>query len=317
MRILIAGGLGFVGGRLAQCLSAAGHRVVIGTRRRDAASPGLADVEVVHLDWASDRSLAAACDGADGVINAAGMSAVDCAAAPAQALAFNGVATARLAGAAADAGVGSFIYLSSAHVYASPLTGSFDEESCPKNLHPYATSHLAGELAVRHAALAGSMAGLVLRLSNAFGPPAHPAVDCWGLLVNDLCRQAVETGKLVLRSSGDQYRDFVPLGDVCGIVREMIEGKTSGNRDGIFNVGAGKAMTVLAMAERIRGRCREVLGWLPDIERPTAKTGAAAELHYRSLILPGLGSRFEAAVDAEIDGLLRFCGANFRRIPLP
>src|SRR3546814_17036700 len=94
------------------------------------------------------------------------MNAQNCAANPVEALEFNGVATARLVQAAARVGIRRFIYLSTAHVYCAPLTGTITEDTCPRNLHPYATSHLAGENAVLSAVQAGEISGMVLRLSK-------------------------------------------------------------------------------------------------------------------------------------------------------
>ena len=76
------------------------------------------------------------------------MNSQDCANDPVAALEFNGVATTRLVSAALSSGVKKFIYLSTAHIYSSPLVGKISEETYPKNFHPYATSHLAGEMAV-------------------------------------------------------------------------------------------------------------------------------------------------------------------------
>ena len=51
--------------------------------------------------------------------------------------------------------------------------------------------------------------------SNAVGRAGcADAVDRWTLVANDLCRQAVTTGALALRTTGTQWRDFVALDDV-------------------------------------------------------------------------------------------------------
>ena len=155
MRILITGGFGFVGGRLAVHLAQAGHQIVLGSRNASSPPIWLPQAEVVQIVWEDDRTLEHCCDGVDGVIQAAGMNEQDCAAGPVAALDFNGVATARLIEAASRAGVKKFIYLSTAHIYASPLVGTITEETFPRNLHPYATSHLAGE----HAVLSASSRG--------------------------------------------------------------------------------------------------------------------------------------------------------------
>ena len=191
MRILITGGFGFVGGRLAEHLAQAGHQIVLGTRNARNPPVWLPQAKVAQIVWDDDCVLKRILDGVNVVIHAAGMNAQECADKPVVALEFNGVATARLIAAAVRVDVQRFIYFSTAHVYASPLVGTINEETYPRNLHPYATSHLAGEHAVLSTNKCGEIQGIVLRLSNAFGSPMHKSVNCWRLLVNDLCRQAV------------------------------------------------------------------------------------------------------------------------------
>ena len=141
----------------------------------------------------------------------------------------NGIPTIVM-GAAKDivewCGVPRFLYFSTAHVYGSSLEGTITEQTCPRNLHPYATSHLAGEQAVLEAAQRGAIRGVVFRLSNAFGAPVSSEVNCWMLLVNDLCRQAVTTGELALRTAGLQLRDFVTLEDVTRAVLHVLQRDT-------------------------------------------------------------------------------------------
>ena len=38
--------------------------------------------------------------------------------------------------------------------------------------------------------------GVILRLSNGSGFPIFPEIECWHLILNDLCRQAVEKKEL-------------------------------------------------------------------------------------------------------------------------
>jgi UDP-glucose 4-epimerase len=311
MRILIAGGFGFVGGRLAVHLAQAGHQIVLGSRKASSPPAWLSQAEVVQINWDDVRALECCCSGVDLVIQAAGMNAQDCAADPVAALAFNGVATARLVAAACLAGVKRFIYLSTAHVYASPLEGTITEETCPRNLHPYATSHLAGENAVLSAGQRGLIQGIVVRLSNAFGAPMHKDVNCWMLLVNDLCRQAVETGKIALLSNGSQFRDFVPLEGVCDIVADLVELKNGGFGE-TLNVGSGKAISVLAMAEFIQARCTALMRVYPDIERPVVtEDEASAMLTYETKKLTEIGLTIKVDIVREVDSLLQFCKANF------
>ena len=312
MRILITGGFGFVGGRLAQRLATHGARIVLGSRWPREPPSWLPVAETLQTNWTDASSLEHICDGVDVLVHASGMNASDCAADPEAALAFNGLSTSRLVAAAGRAGVRRFFYLSTAHVYASPLTGTITEDSCPRNLHPYATSHIAGEQAVQYALRDGKMEGAVLRLSNAFGVPTHGDVDCWMLVVNDLCRQAVENNRLTLRSSGLQLRDFVAMEVVCETIQQLIQNTAIGEFGQVINVGSGRSLSVLAMAELIRERCGHILGSKPALHtlQPSAAETVAA-LNFRVAKLTKLGVQCDTSFVEEIDRLLIFCRETF------
>jgi UDP-glucose 4-epimerase len=310
---MITGGFGFVGGRVAGHLQEAGHTVILGSRQAAGAPEWLSGARVVRLLWEDDAALERACQGVDTIVHAAGMNAQDCATDPVAALACNGVATARLVAAASRAGVQRFIYLSTAHVYGRPLVGIITEETCPRNLHPYATSHLAGEHAVLSASELGQFLGIVLRLSNAFGAPMHRGVNCWMLLVNELCLQAVQTRKLILQTTGQQQRDFVGMTEVCRVAEHLAVGNGASPQPGIFNVGAGMSQSVLAMAQLIQQRCVQVLGFEPVLQY---EQGGVDESHpkltYRADNLATIGIKTNDSDNiAEIDSLLRFCHLTF------
>ena len=308
MNILIAGGFGFVGGRLGQHLQQAGHQVILGSRNVRYEPHWLPSSSVALMNWDGASSLQEVCSGVDIVIQAAGMNAQDCASNSLEALAVNGLATSRLINAASIAGVTRFIYLSTAHVYANPLTGIISEESCPRNLHPYATSHLAGENAVLSAKENGLIEGVVLRLSNAFGAPVDEDVNCWTLLVNDLCRQAVETRKLVLRSHGLQQRDFITLQSTSRCLEHFLRLPATALHDGLFNVGGGQAVSIYEIALLIASRCKAVLGFMPTIERIEPQSqDVATLLEYSVAKLESTGFDIQQDFESEIDTTLSFC----------
>lgn len=313
VRVLVTGGFGFVGGRVARHLQEVGHVVLLGTRQAAGVADWLPGAIAVQTHWRDDVALEYICHGVDAVVHAAGANAQDCADDPVAALEFNGVATARLVMAAARAGVTRFIHLSTAHVYACPLVGTITEETCPRNLHPYATSHLAGELAVLQKATCGEMEGIVLRLSNAFGAPMHKDANCWMLLVNDLCRQAIQTRRMVLHTSGLQHRDFVSMSEVCRVIGWLVENGVSEETASIFNLGSGVSQTVLWMAQLIQARCNQVLGLQIELHQPSAATGVRQEsLTYSGNGLKKAGLQVMQDPTAEIDQLLQFCDVQFR-----
>jgi UDP-glucose 4-epimerase len=314
MRILITGGFGFVGGRLAQYFYQAGHQVLLGSRNTRVSPAWLPGAAVTVVDWGDAQFLARICEGVNVVVHAAGMNAQDCAADPLAALEFNGLATARLLKAAIAADVDRFVYLSTAHVYASPLVGVITEETCPENLHPYATSHLAGENAVLAATSLREIDGVVVRLSNAFGMPMHPEVNCWSLLANDLCRQAAVTGKMILRSNGAQQRDFIAVEEVCRVVALLSLLAPEFLLPGVINLGSGVSQSVFELAGLIQQRCKLVLGFEPTLQRAFAlDAGGHETLSYLSRKLMQMGVEVKSDDCAELDRLLTFCQAAFTR----
>jgi UDP-glucose 4-epimerase len=265
----------------------------------------------VLTDWSSEESLYAACIGVDVVIHAAGMNAQDSADDPVSALTINGVGSARLAIAAREAGVKRFLYFSTAHVYSSKLIGTILEDNCPTNTHPYASSHLAGEFALRHIGQTSELEVLILRMSNAFGAPKIIRSNCWGLLAQDLCRQIFEHKKMLLSTAGDQWRDFIPLTAVCEAVDKLIVIGTNLNTIGVLNLG-GQAMRVIDMALLIQERARKLFNTVPPIVRPLSHNESKPEaLDYCCERLERLIGEREINMVAEVDGLLRFCATTF------
>lgn len=314
MNLLITGGFGYLGGRLAEYLaSQTGYKIYLGSRQQTVSPSWLPQAKVVKTEWDLPIGLERICSGVDAIVHLAGMNAEDCAANPLAALEFNAVGTARLLQAAILKGVKRFVYLSTAHVYGSPLKGVITEEICPISLHPYATSHRAGEDVVRVAHQRGEIEGVVVRLSNAYGAPVQKDANCWMLLVNDLCRQAVTTQQMVLKSSGLQRRDFIALTDVCRAITHLLVLPIDKLADGLFNVGGVWSPTILEMTERVAERVYAVTGNRPEILRKEDPSiGEIEALDYRVKKLVGTGFSLSGVeqVDRELDRLVHFCFEN-------
>ena len=313
-KILITGGLGYVGGRIAEYLSRDNNlHMSIGTRRDKIAVPDwIENGGVVQMDLASRKSLEDACAGVKYVIHLAAMNEIDSARDPEAALAVNGQGTLRLLEAAKSKGVDRFIYLSTAHVYGKPLEGRITEQTLPRPVHPYAITHRVAEDFVLAAHDTGALTGVVLRLSNSFGAPNTPYSDRWTLIVNDLCRQAVEKRKLTLRSSGMQERDFIALEDVGKAVLHFLQLKTGMCGDGLFNLGGEYSIRIIDLAELIAQRCEAVLGFLPVIERQEAKPFDTCQpLHYSLEKAKATGFTPTCDFSQEIDATMLFCEKTF------
>lgn len=311
MKILVTGGFGYIGGRLAQFLSAQGkYDLFLGSRQRLDSSPWTPQAKVIQTQWNSLSQLESICAGIDTIVHLAGMNAQDCVLNPIAAFDVNASNTVRIVQSAIHQGVKRFIYLSTAHVYSNPLIGIINEKTPLTNMHPYATSHLAGENAVREAHQQGEIEGIVIRLSNAFGAPIHKNVNCWMLLVNDLCRQALTNQRMILQSAGLQRRDFIPLSDVCRAIQHLIELPADKLDDGVFNIGGMRSQTILEMTNLVADRVHIIAGYRPEIvckADSSIRISEPFEYQISKLIDTGFSLSEAHCVQREIDGVIQFC----------
>lgn len=312
MNILVTGGTGLLGGRISAYLKYnENYKIFIGVRQLDKNLYCNSNSEYVLMNWNSREQLEEVCKGIDLIIHCAGMNAKDCASNPSEAFLFNAVSTGFLLESAIKMKVKKIIYISTAHVYATHLKGIITEDTNPTNFHPYASSHKAAEDLIRYFSLQGKIEGVIVRLSNAYGFPVNKDVSCWTLLVNDLCKQAVISNKLTLRSNGMQRRDFVSIMDVCRAIEHIISIELQIEKN-IINIGAGWSPTVWEMSLIIQERCKEVLGFEPELIRiQPGENEISEELEFNIKYLLSTGFQLGKNNIQEIDELLKFCKNNF------
>jgi UDP-glucose 4-epimerase len=308
-RVLITGGRGYLGGRIAVHLARRGGWTVrLGSRTLKPAPDWLPEAETIATDLLARESLAIAMGDVDAVVHLAAMNEHECVADPTGAVMINVAGTLNVLQAAIAAGVERFLYLSTAHVYGAPLAGELTEATIPRPIHPYAITHFAAEQYVLAAHTERKLTGLVVRLSNGFGAPTHSAVNRWTLLVNDLCRQAVTTRRMVLKSSGAQQRDFVTLEDVGRAVSHLLTLGRDQIGDGVFNLGGDMSLSIWEMASRIAARVQIVCGFTPELVRPAPGGDESTRpLSYRSVALAKTGFIHQGDPDGEIDATLLLC----------
>lgn len=313
-KILITGGLGYVGGRVAKYLADNQNLNLQLTSRSNAIkNPGwLKDGAIVQWNTSANDDLSLLCAGIDTIVHFAAMNEIDSALNPVTALEVNSIATLRLLRAAQTAKVRRFIYFSTAHVYGVPLVGAISEKTLPRPIHPYAISHKVAEDFVLAAHDKGEIEGVVLRLSNGMGVPISANVNRWSLIVNDLCRQAVVTRELTLRSSGLQLRDFVTLHDTARCVEYFIHLPVSQCRDGLFNLGGEYVRSIYEIAKMVATRCEAILGFKLQISRVEPQVGEHADhLDYSIAKLKATGFLLSNNFEDEIDATLRLCQKEF------
>jgi UDP-glucose 4-epimerase len=308
--VLVVGGFGTIGGRLSERLESATDipiRLSSRTLRQaptwaSRASTCIADV-TVKSGWHD------ALNGMDTVVHLVSLPDFAAKENPELARTVGVDGTRNVLEASIAAGTKRFIFLSTGHVYGTPYVGHITEDTPTNPQQPYANTHLEAERLVADAHERGDIEGVRVRLSNGFGFPKRADNEIWRIIINDLCRQAVTTGRLELRTPGVQRRNFIPFADVCTALVHLINMPRVG--DGLFNLGSTVTMTIADAARRVQERAGHVLGKQLSLTIPTGPREDAPELDYDSTKIRSTGLTLTDDLDTEIDALLRYCAETF------
>jgi UDP-glucose 4-epimerase len=190
MKVLVTGGLGFIGRALAQSLLAAGHKVDVLTRGRDEDPPSRAmavtgDLRDAHAmvniirdgTYAAICHLAALTRGRDSIADPLGYWSV------------NAGGTLNLLNAISalpDQPPMRFVFASTNIVYGSQCDGALSEALPPHPESPYAASKAAAERLLSDVASTGAINATVLRIFNAAGS-AHGRPDLDSARLGRVC----------------------------------------------------------------------------------------------------------------------------------
>ena len=263
--ILITGGLGCLGGELSKYLVDLGYQVFIGSSRSHAKLPDeLENCSLVYTDFDKLDTLVDACSKVDCVIHLATLNAQQSQADPQLAVKVNGIGTLNLIQASIANNIKYFLYFSTAHIYGTPLIGEIDENTLPKPLHPYAITHRLAEDFLLKSINSKDINGCVIRLSNSVGLPLIKEANCWMLFINDACKQAVVSRRIIIRSNINSERDFIPITTVCKITEYFVSEYITDDYP-VFNVGSGISYNLLQIAKMIVNRCEELFRFSPEI----------------------------------------------------
>ena len=303
--VLVTGAGGYVGSGLVRTLQEGGWDVRALVREPAEHLDGGQTV----ADLARDGdAVAAACEGVDAVVHLAGENEVVAARDPVNALGGTVLGTERLVEAATGAGVERIVYMSTVHVYGERMTAgaTLTEDLRPEPRSTYAISRLTSEHLLATLRSAGCEV-VVFRLTNSVGAPAAPSVDRWTLVANDLCRQGAVSGRLELRSSGVQWRDFVHLRDVREIVAAACGTGDDRVPPGTYNLGSGSPLTVRALAELVQDAFERHTGMRPELRAPEPGDERPEPYHVSVERAAERGLRPQAPVEDAIDETVRFC----------
>jgi UDP-glucose 4-epimerase len=267
MRVLVTGGLGFIGRAVAAGLVGAGHRVDVLSRGRAGVTPP-AGAHLVAGDVRDRDRIAAVVAGGryDGICHLAGLiRGRDSVGDPLSYYDVNLGGTINLLSAVKAVGpVGErpvrFVFASTSIVYGSRRTGALSEDLPPAPENPYGASKLAAEQLVGYHAATGEISAVTLRCFNVAGAvDGYADTDPTRIIPNVLRAARGELPHVTLNGDGSAVREFTHVLDVASAFRLAIEanGTAANGTAPVYNVGTGRGVTmaeVIATAERVTGR---------------------------------------------------------------
>ena len=267
MKLLVAGGAGFIGSayvqgrlktqpddvvRVLDKLTYAGRRENLESAPRDR-------LEFVEGDIADPEVVAEAISGCDAVVNFAAESHVDRSIeSPGEFIMTDVFGTFVMLQAARVAGI-RHLQISTDEVYGSIEEGTFTEDSPIEPSSPYSASKAGGDLLVRAFSHTYDADALVVRASNNYGPRQHPEK-----LIPLCVLNALAGDPLPVYGDGQQVRNWLYVEDFASAIDLVLERGEAGE---VYNVGGPDELANLDVVNRIlelTGRDQSLIEYVSD-----------------------------------------------------
>lgn len=140
------------------------------------------------------------------------------------------------------------VYCSTRAVYGASSDKVVSEDSALNPLDVYAAHKLAGEHYHRIYGAVFGLNAVILRVANGYGPRAQMKAPSFGIL-NWFVRLAVDGQEIKIFGDGRQVRDYVFVDDICEAFAEA--GARSDLRGETFNIGSGEGVPLIDIVHKI------------------------------------------------------------------
>ena len=253
MKLLVAGGAGFIGSCYVRLALDGGHEVVVLDKLTYAGRrENLADVEdrIEFVEGAIEDPDAVrdSLAGCDAIVNFAAESHVDRSIADQEAFARTHViGTGVLLEAARELGVGRYVQVSTDEVYGSIADGSFTEDSPLQPSSPYSATKAAGDLLVSAHVHTYGIDGVICRGSNNYGPRQYPEKLIPLTILNALSGDPVP-----VYGDGRQVRNWLYVEDFARAIDTVLREGTPGE---VYNAGGPDECENLELVRKIVALC--------------------------------------------------------------
>jgi UDP-glucose 4-epimerase len=247
MKVLVTGGAGFIGSRIAHTLVEAGHDVTVfddlSVGHKDSVPKG---AKLVEADIRDAAAIKGAVDGQDAVIHLAAQALVpESVADPQKAFEINLIGGQNLLEAMRVTGVKRLVYSSSAGVYGDPERVPIQEDDLKTPLSPYGATKYAFESLASAYHAAYGIDVVMFRYFNPYGPTEDHDPETHA--VPNFINAVLNNQPIPLYWKGEQTRDFFFVDDIA---RAHVMGL---DLKGLhyYNLGSGQAVAVKDVVELI------------------------------------------------------------------
>lgn len=230
MRVLITGGAGFIGQRLAGCLASQGHQPII----YDIQEPRQSCEHIVGTVF-DERLLQQEVITSDVVVHLVALPDVgECSRNPRESFNLNVAALQRVLDSCRNCVNKKLVFVSSAAVYGIPETLPIPEIAPLKPTDTYGHHKHVAEQMIQHYHHAYGLSFVILRVFNCYGRGVR------GLFQRFV--QAARAGTTYRAFGTSQYRDFVYVGDVAEALCQAALSDKATNK--IVNIGSGRGTQI-------------------------------------------------------------------------
>jgi UDP-glucose 4-epimerase len=306
MRVLIAGGAGFIGSHLVSALVERGDQVRVlddlssGTR---ANLEGL-DVELIVDDIRDEITVRRALKGVDTVFHLAAFISVPASMeVPRDCYETNVMGSLNVLQAAHEEGVRRAVLASSAAVYGD-RDEIVSENDAPIPVSPYAASKLAMEQLAATFNRAYGLETVCLRFFNVFGPRQSPDSP-YAAAIPRFTQDLITENQVTILGDGQQTRDFVYIDDVVQGILKAAE--VAGVAGEVFNLAGGKSISILELVDILHR-------FFPEAEEPDYGAAREGDIRFSQAditkAMKALGYRPEVDVEEGLRRTVEWFRAN-------
>jgi len=296
LKFVVTGGAGFIGSHLSEYLIKEGHSVIV----IDDLSVGKVEnlenikekIDFHQVDILDFEEMEKIVGGVDGIFHEAALASVpESFEKPESYNKVNVGGTENIFKLAKKNGF-KVVYASSSSVYGNPTKIPINENDEKKSLNPYASTKIETDcLAQKYSELGVSIIGL--RYFNVYGKGQSGQ---YAGVITKFMERLSQKKQPIIDGDGLQVRDFVFVEDV---VKANLAAMTSDLNFGFFNVGTGKAISILELAKLLI----DLYGLsIESIFGPTRKGDVKKSVADISLAIKKLNWKPETKLE---DGLLK------------